>query len=101
MTGVSHTNTRSLLVREKMVRELAMDNQWIGYEHNPDEIARVVAGLAGAARIPPVEYVAEPHDVAAVAGLVAFHLGVSDFDGVAALASELYLADAQPKKQSV
>ena len=88
----------SQYAREQMVRELAADAVFQTYEHDVDEIAQVVAGLAYTAAMPEVEYVATPEDVGAVAELVAFSLGLQNYQEAGASAqaqfSQLHLARA-------
>lgn len=69
----------SIDARTQMLTELAADGTFQGYEHHPEEIGWVVAGLARVAARPKVEYVATPDDVVAVAEYVAYKLGFEDF----------------------
>lgn len=80
----------SQFARQQMVDELASDQVFQAYQHSTEEIARVVAGLAHAAAMPTIEYEATPDDVAAVAELVAFSLGLDDYQVAGANAKAQY-----------
>lgn len=90
-------SSSSVLARERMIAELAADETFRAYPHDPTEIAQVVAGLALAARDTRLEYLATPDDVTAVAELVAFHLGVVDFVEAGVLARESFLTQEQAR----